>query len=110
MSTQSATPPRLVSIDTIRVLAAFAVVCVHTNPFGGKEYQTLSFQLINKFIQVSCEFAIPFFFIVSGYFFAKNIFKNNSISVTLIKYAKRLGIIFFAWSIVYTAIPLDCAF
>lgn len=107
MPIRATTPHRIFSIDTIRVLAAFAVVCIHTNPFGGKEYQALPFKLINKFIQVSCEFAIPFFFLVSGYFFARNIFKNNSISVTFVKYANRLGIIFFSWSIIYAVIPLD---
>lgn len=75
------------NIDLIRVVACVAVVGLHTVPKDLSVYTTLLYYL--------CGFAVPFFFISSGYF----LLNRNIVSY---EYAKKrcVGIIktVFAWS------------
>ena len=49
------------TIDFIRILAAFAIVCIHSN------YGNSNMEIVNLF-KISTRWAVPFFFIISGYF------------------------------------------
>ncbi|WP_152418173.1 acyltransferase family protein [Natrinema limicola] len=58
---------RIYSIDAMRIIAIAFVVLIHTDPFQGvNEYGNM----INFGTKTVSRFAVPFFFITSGYFFA----------------------------------------
>lgn len=81
------------SIDTVKCFAAFAVVSIHTQPF--KEYNDLYFILRTLY-----GFAVPFFFLTTGYLFAKGTKVNNDIKY-LKKYCRRILRILVKCIIVY---------
>ena len=58
------------SIDTVKCFAAFAVIVIHTQPF--KCYEDLYF-----IIRTMCSFAVPFFFVSTGYLLANGLIKSN---------------------------------
>ena len=78
--------PRNHFIDLLKLVAAFFVICIHTNTtakIDGFEQGSFSFIIDNI-----ARFAVPFFFITSGYLIN---FKNNT------KLYKRLAIIFVTY-------------
>ena len=67
MNVASIMAKRIYSIDTMRIIAMVFVVLIHTEPFEGMgRYGNLA----NFLIDSSARFAVPFFFLTSGYFFA----------------------------------------
>ena len=60
------------AVDIFRVICAFLVIIGHTRPFI-----QLNSNLDFFFTNVLLRIAVPFFFIVSGYFFYSNIKINN---------------------------------
>ncbi|WP_226039288.1 acyltransferase [Natrinema sp. DC36] len=65
---------RISSIDAMRIVAMVGVVVIHTNPFEGLG---LSGNLANFLIESTARFAVPFFFMASGYFFALTIARSD---------------------------------
>ena len=93
---------RIQSVDLFRFIAIIAVIIIHTSPFklvGTTDdgiYKYL-FILLNQ----TSRFAVPFFFVISGYFWGVKIIKRENITQITIKTTKRLSIIFFIWSCIY---------
>lgn len=98
---------RIYSLDAMRVFAAFAVICIHTQPFSSGEvgYSNFILQHIGSFIHSLCKFAVPFFFMSSGYFFGLAILKGNSLNEYLGRYLKRIALILLSWSLFYIFLP-----
>ncbi len=96
---------RIASIETFRVIAIFFVICIHANLFFSFIDTSPYYKLLYYGIKNLSRFAVPFFFIVAGYFFAKQINKNKLVHKLLLTYLKRLFIIFFSWSVIYGLIP-----
>ena len=61
------------AVDIFRVICAFLVIIGHTRPFMNIN-SNLDFFLTNVLLRI----AVPFFFIVSGYFFYSNMKINNN--------------------------------
>jgi surface polysaccharide O-acyltransferase-like enzyme len=83
----------MVGIDAFRLLAFIAVVLLHT--VGGK---TTPQPDPGKYIDLLCRFAVPFFFILSGYFLSR---RNSNLLITLKNVVMRLAPIFLFWSVFY---------
>src|SRR5437773_2583063 len=96
---------RISSIDTIKSIAVLAVIFLHTGPFGDPQYAHSPYRLLALIINQSARFAVPFFFIASGYFFAKSLQKGIPPSELLLKYCRRLFAVFLLWSIIYAVVP-----
>lgn len=58
---------RVHSIDAMRIVAVVFVVLIHTDPFQGLG---TAGNAVNFGIKTTARFAVPFFFLTSGYFFA----------------------------------------
>ncbi|MFW6458866.1 MAG: acyltransferase family protein, partial [Halodesulfurarchaeum sp.] len=58
---------RIYSIDAMRIIAIVFVVLIHTDPFQGV---TQYGNMVNFGTKTVSRFAVPFFFVTSGYFFA----------------------------------------
>jgi surface polysaccharide O-acyltransferase-like enzyme len=77
---------RIHSIDTLRSIAIVFVIAIHTNPFNGLSTSGNVFDFI---VDATAGFAVPFFFVTSGYLFAMKVSKGGSVSY-LIQYLRRL--------------------
>lgn len=98
---------RIKSIDVFRLLAITFVIAIHTTPFvirDGDNNQLYNF--LSVFINQLARFAVPFFFIISGYFWAIKIKKKQSVLRPSFIMAKKIGIIFLFWSVIYL-LPLN---
>ncbi len=79
------------TIDIVKLIMAFLVVGIHTEPFGGVFWLDKGFGIITRM-------CVPFFFVASSYFFFR---KEGS----PFKYVKRLFILYALWSLIY--LPFD---
>lgn len=59
---------RIDSIDTVRILAMAFVIIIHTDPFEGLGATANGFNFV---LESTARFAVPFFFVAAGYFFAR---------------------------------------
>ncbi len=84
------------SIESLRFIAAFAVICIHY--FYAKDKQLTL--VVNQWAR----FAVPFFFVVSGYFLAEKLKKNDRPKVYF-QFIKKLLILYVAWQIIYFLNP-----
>ncbi len=89
---------RIQSVDTIRAVAITSVIAVHAAPFAelGSVYEYF-WLAINQ----GARFAVPFFFVVSGYFFSTKLEPNNLMLSNSLRVGKRLLWIWVFWSLVY---------
>lgn len=93
---------RIQSIDAFRVIAILAVISIHSQPFSNTHY----FGEIDEFLRVGfnqgARFAVPFFFIATGYFLGKKLEKSNAQATKIIISSLiRLFEIWFFWNLVY---------
>jgi len=98
---------RIVSIDFFRFIAVFAVILVHTKPFMRDLFPDSSYRLAEYIFNQPPRFAVPFFFITSGYFLAQKYGGGSEKKTVCARYVKRLLLLLAAWSILYTLIPSD---
>lgn len=99
MEQRKATGPRLgywYSIDALRTIAAFSVVAIHTVPFE-QIYPNFTFALTNIFGR----FAVPFFFIVSGYLYGLRLQAATCVWPVLRRRLSYLIRVYLLWSLVY---------
>ncbi len=81
------------AIDVMKLIMAFLVVAIHTEPFGFSFWLDKGFGIVTRL-------CVPFFFVASSYFF---FLKNGS----ALRYVKRLFLLYLIWSIIY--LPFDIA-
>lgn len=86
-------------IDIIKAFAIFAVVCLHTNPFLKVDIMGLNGKYLTFIIDTLSRFAVPYFFIVSGFLFSKNLAKKGNEYV--INYIKKIAKLYFSWTFFY---------
>jgi surface polysaccharide O-acyltransferase-like enzyme len=93
---------RIQSVDTIRLIAIIAVIAIHTQPFF---YQVNQVDLFSKslgiFINQLARFAVPFFFVISGYFFGRKVTDGLSPYHVARKSASKILTLFVVWTVVY---------
>lgn len=94
------------TIDLFRVLAIFGVIVVHTSPVTPKGFGGAVDQLANLMITGAGRLAVPFFFVVSGYFFGRKVRDGAAPLRLFARYAKRLLRIWVLWSLIYLFLPL----
>jgi surface polysaccharide O-acyltransferase-like enzyme len=90
---------RIKSINSLKIIAVFAVVVAHTFKTDGH------YLLLQGIVNQLCRFSVPFFFILSGYFFAKRLKVGENPYALLSRYAKRIGRIYLIWALIYFIFP-----
>ena len=89
------------SVDVVRVIAIFAVVVIHTMPFDDT-YIWLGRDLnVGYLFNQLARFAVPFFFVISGYFWGLKINSGSPLIDSTKKMARKIFIIFLFWSAIY---------
>lgn len=86
------------AVDIFRVICAFLVIIGHTRLFMNIN-SNLDFFLTNVLLRI----AVPFFFIVSGYFFYSNMKINNNYYKG---YIKKIIISYVPWQVIYVVLDL----
>lgn len=97
---------RLQSVDVVRLVAIIGVIAIHTVPFAHSPAHVGTELDAATVVNQLARFAVPFFFIMSGYFWAQKIETEQDLSASTIKMAKRLVVLLVAWSIFYL-LPTD---
>jgi surface polysaccharide O-acyltransferase-like enzyme len=92
---------RIESADVFRTIAIIAVIIIHTTPFLEHAALIGSEMDIATVVNQISRFAVPFFFILSGYFWATKFKESHEVFVPTKKMAIRVAILFFAWSSIY---------
>ncbi|OEE66356.1 fucose 4-O-acetylase [Enterovibrio norvegicus FF-33] len=93
---------RISSLEMGRLLAIFAVVIIHAGPLRGDAYSQ-NINILSDVINQLSRFAVPFFFLLTGYFTQPKL--TQAPSKTFSHYAKPLVAIWLAWSAIYLLIP-----
>jgi surface polysaccharide O-acyltransferase-like enzyme len=83
-------------VDTFRLLAVFFVVVVNT------QYPNLPEHTV-AWVKLALRWAIPFFFILNGYFLASRSERTKSLDIRAA--VERLAWIFLVWNLIY--LPLE---
>lgn len=87
-----------IQIDIAKFIAALLVVAIHIPPLKNvTETGSLLLQ------QVICRLAVPFFFLCSGFFLGKKVEDKTK----TLRYAKRIGMMYLLWSILYLPMILE---
>lgn len=92
------------SIDFVKFFAIFAVVCIHTGTLSGVQFGAINGDEADFIIDILGRFAVPFFFVASGYLFIQKI---NTIDSTkqqftyFKKYTLKLAKLWTAWFAFY---------
>jgi surface polysaccharide O-acyltransferase-like enzyme len=90
------------SLDALRTIAIFAVILIHLKPYTNLN-TSWHWELIAITINQSARFAVPFFFLASGYLLStKSTQSAQEINRSpIIKQMLRLFIIIISWSLIY---------
>jgi surface polysaccharide O-acyltransferase-like enzyme len=89
----------------VRALGALAVVLIHVGPFRGSEWEGTAAGLGGAFLNQLCRFAVPFFFLATGYFFGRKVGSGAAPLPMWRKQAGRLAVLFAFWSAAYLLVP-----
>ncbi|MBD8632142.1 acyltransferase family protein [Oxalobacteraceae sp. CFBP 8755] len=93
---------RIDSIDAMRVLAMLAVIQIHTPWYSKVNVTSLDVATIADQL---ARFAVPFFFVISGYLWASRSFAAADYWPRSVAVSKRVLIIFSFWSFIYAIGP-----
>ncbi len=94
---------RIPSVDVFKLVAMLAVILLHTEPFGFHYFQQKSdlFKFMHIIIDNLARFAVPFFFVISGYFWGTRLQAGRSINGITLRMIKHFSYIFVLWSCIY---------
>ena len=95
----------LFSIDALRVLSILAVILIHTST---KSLQSINHDVsiapLTLFLNQASRFAVPLFFLISGFVLELNYNKSYSYVEFFKKRASRVLLPFISWSLIYALI------
>lgn len=92
---------RIQSVDMFRVVAILAVIALHTQPFEVQSTPIGTVLDLATLINLLARFAVPFFFVVSGFFWASRFRAPESAGEPTWRMSRRIAFLFVAWSIIY---------
>jgi surface polysaccharide O-acyltransferase-like enzyme len=91
---------RIASVDVVRVIAICFVIAIHTTPFEGQKLIGSEFDAALVVNQLA-RFAVPFFFVISGYFWASKSDDIGAATAATKNSIRRLVFLFLIWSAIY---------
>jgi len=88
---------RIQSVDIFRLLAIIAVIAIHTTPFDSNLYDWKIGFVVNQVAR----FAVPFFFVIAGYFWSVKIRNGEDPILYAVKSIHRIFYLLIFWSVIY---------
>lgn len=93
---------RKISVDLFRFIAIIGVIAIHSAPFSLPSYaEQNNYKYAYVLINQMARFAVPFFFIISGFFWGVKIRKEQSVSDIAMPTIKKITFLFVIWSLIY---------
>ncbi len=92
------------SAQALRTIAIFAVVVIHAAPFARVQVETVFTREAFLFLNTLARFAIPFFFVLSGYLFGRAVARHGPGEAAR-RVLTRVVPIYFVWSAVFAVLP-----
>jgi len=89
------------SVDIVRLIAVIAVIVIHVQPFTILAAVSQLYEYLFVIFSQAARFAVPFFFVISGYYWGKRIRSGSPISAVSGKALSRIILLFVVWSLVY---------
>jgi len=90
---------KLYSIEAVRAVAIFCVILIHTEPFLRLSTIQNGWFFLGQIIQQLSSFAVPFFYIVSGYFFSRGV-SRKGLKNQFSQYFIRILILLLTWIVI----------
>lgn len=90
---------RVSSIDTLKGIAIFMVILIHTRPFFALEEVSGNYHLLGNLVVQLASFGVPFFFVTAGYFFSLSSAQRGLYPVWK-RYISRLFLIAILWTLI----------
>lgn len=84
------------SLDSLKFFCILGVICIHTYPFGGMEFDFMGSEYLGIILNTIVRVCVPLFFICSGYLFYNRCNKEYTK-----KYAINLIKVLLIWSVIY---------
>ncbi|HYW02300.1 MAG TPA: acyltransferase [Gammaproteobacteria bacterium] len=97
---------RIASIDLFRVIAILGVIVVHADPFTSRVFGGGLSHFVEIALSRGGRIAMPFFFIVAGYFYTRRLRAGEPCARLYGRYVRRLGTVYLGWSLFYLAVPV----
>lgn len=92
----------IASVDSIRLIAILSVIAIHTTPFSiaSGDFNTSHYYQYIAINQLA-RFAVPFFFVISGYFYGVKVNKGACPLLTAKNMLLKLMILYLGWFLIY---------
>jgi surface polysaccharide O-acyltransferase-like enzyme len=101
--------PRITSVETLRVIAILGVILIHTSPFQADLPESRPiYAWLDAVINGLARFAVPFFFVICGYFWGCKIRQGADVATSALGMIKRLLLLYGIWCLIYL-LPLNIA-
>lgn len=97
---------RIESVDSVRIVAIMAVISIHVGPFRYMSAGAIGPFDLWLFINQLARFAVPFFFVISGFFWGQKIGEGRDIVAISVAMSRRIVTIFVGWSVIYLAVDV----
>jgi surface polysaccharide O-acyltransferase-like enzyme len=91
---------RLENLDALKGVSIYFVIVLHSLPIINSEKSPL----INDFLVNLSRFAVPCFFIISGYLSGEKAMQDKYYAIKIIK---RIILLFLFWNLFYLAAPMN---
>lgn len=92
---------RIQAVESMRVLAMLFVIVIHTHPLSGQVVDVGGVLDVGDLLNQAARFAVPYFFLMSGYFWSSKVKGPLGVTVPAVQTFKRVAFIFLAWSLIY---------
>ncbi len=94
---------RIQSVDVFRLVAIIMVIALHVQPFHlySPVKNALLYKYLDRIIDNLARFAVPFFFVISGYFWGAKTRNGEDLIAYSLLMIRRISIVFFFWCIIY---------
>jgi surface polysaccharide O-acyltransferase-like enzyme len=98
------------AIDYFKCIAMFFVVCIHTHTLEGVDLLGIKGNSIDFVINTFSRFAVPYFFMVSGYLIGFKKIHVQNFESYFKKYVIKISKLFLSWYLVYILYDLFILF
>lgn len=92
---------RIQSVDSSRLIAIFFIIILHTAPFRNVHLKHEELFSLGVIVNVVARFAVPFFFVISGYFWGIKVLNGSPVWPMSLQMIRRIGISYAVFCLLY---------
>lgn len=96
---------RHLGVDLFKAISIFAVILIHIHPFSDPHTTTRT--TLEIIVNQLSRFGVPFFFIITGYYFAYQLNDRQTSLLRLMQRVQHFLKLFLLWSLIYLSLSLN---